>query len=264
MNTSDLFEMASLDALGLLDTEERRAFEDALGSVSPSIKEEVSRQQRRLTDLEDLLPNVEPSASLRGRVIAAVLEAMAAMAPKTTGDVLAKIGAGEWSIRRNVSPIWRAACLGFATATVVLIAVGFNMRTQYDGAMEAFRDRDITLLIAQELGASFVDPFFNPKTRRVSFEPFSEDLSARAVVLIDPDSKTAFLVTRNLPTVNGEYRLVIVDDAGAIQQTLAVFSTDGQIHGTPVNHPIEIGDALAIMPPTGWSKDNKDPLLYSL
>lgn len=263
MNTSDLFEMASLDALGLLDTEERCAFEEAFRSASPSLKEDVCRQQRRLTDLEDLLPDVEPPTSLRGRVIAAVFDAMAAMAPKRTGDVLAKIGAGEWSFRRNVSPIWRAACLGFATATVVLIAVGFHMRTQYEGAMQAFRDRDITELIAQRLGASFVDPFFNPKTRRVSFESSSENLQARAVVLIDPDSKTAFLVTRNLPMVEGEYRLVIVDDAGSIERTLANFAADGQIHGTPIRHPIEVGDALAIMPPSG-RLDKPQPLLYSL
>lgn len=263
MNEAELFEVASLDALGLLDTEERRAFEDAFRSASPALKEEIRREQRRLTDLEDVLPAVDPPASLRGRVLAAVREAIVAMAPRNSGDVLAKIGASEWGVRRNVSPVWRAACLGFATATVVLIAVGFHMRTQYYEAKQAILDRDITLVISRNLGAEFVEPFFKPTTRRVSFQPASVDLLARAVVLIDPESRTAFLVTRNLPDVEGDYRLVIVDDDGAIQQTIAHFNANGQIRGTSIDKSIEVGASLAIVPPTGRLGQAK-PLLYSL
>ena len=263
MNNENLFEMATLDALGLLDAEERRAFEDAFQSASPALKEELRREQRRLTNLENVLPDVAPPASLRDRVLVAVRDAMSAMAPSRAGDVIAKIGSPEWSIRRAVSPVWRAACIGFATATVVLIAVGFSMRDTLDATMYDSLNRDLTQLITQDLGHEFADRLLSPASHKVSFEAAEEGLRAQAAILIDPESKTAYLVTRDLPRMDGEYKLVVVNDAGETQSLLASFGVSGKMNGLVIQTPIEAGTPLAIIPPAARS-DSAAPLLFSL
>jgi hypothetical protein len=263
MNEENLFEMATLDALGLLDAEERRVFEEAFEGASPALKEELRREQRRLTDLERTLPNVEPPASLRDRVLFAVREAMSAMAPARASGVIARIGSNEWSIRRAVSPLWRAACIGFATATIVLIAVGFYMRDTFDAALQDFRDRDLTQMMIQDLGRDFTDRLLHPASLKVSFQPTDESARARAAILIDPESRTAYLVTSDLPEIEGEYTLVIVNDAGEIDRPITKFAHSGKLSGTPITSEIELGAPLAIVPPTARS-EKATPLLMSL
>lgn len=263
MNHENLFEMSTLDALGLLDADERRAFEEAFEAAPPALKDEIRREQRRLTDLEQTLPDVTPPPSLRDRVLMAVREAMSAMAPAAAGGVIARIGSNEWSLRRSVSPLWRAACIGFATATVVLIAVGFYMRDTFDAALQDFRDRDLTQMMVQDLGRDFADRLLSPASLKVSFQPASEDIRARAAILIDPESRTAYLVTSDLPEVEGEYTLVIVNDSGEIQRPITTFASSGKLSGTPILAEIDLGAPLAIVPPTVRAESAK-PLLRSL
>ncbi len=263
MNQENLFEMATLDALGLLDADERRAFEESFDSAPAALKDEIRREQRRLTDLEHTLPDVSPPASLRDRVLVAVREAMAAMAPAGASGVIARIGSNEWSIRRAVSPLWRAACIGFATATIVLIAVGFYMRDTFDAALQDFRDRDLTQMMIQDLGRDFTDRLLSPGTVKVSFQPVIDGHRARAAILIDPETRTAYLVTSDLPEVEGEYTLVIVNDSGDVQRPITTFASSGKLSGTPITTEIEHGVPLAIVPPTARS-EKASPLLLSL
>lgn len=263
MNHENLFEMATLDALGLLDSDERRAFEEAFDAAPPALKDEIRREQRRLTDLESTLPDVSPPASLRDRVLMAVREAMSAMAPARASGVIAKIGSNEWSIRRAVSPLWRAACIGFATATVVLIAVGFYMRDTFDAALQDFRDRDLTQMMIQDLGRDFTDRLLSPASLKVSFGPAVDGIRARAAILIDPETRTAYLVTSDLPEVEGEYTLVIVNDDGEIQRPITTFASSGKLSGTPIAAEIDLGAPLAIVPPVVRA-EKASPLLLSL
>ncbi|MEO1130526.1 MAG: hypothetical protein AAFX05_12590, partial [Planctomycetota bacterium] len=117
MTTQELYELASLDALGLLDDDERADFERAFRAAAPEVQAQIRRQQLHAADIEDLLPRVEPPAGLRARVLEAVRQAMSVVRPAhmshaQDSGVLAKI--------YTSMPLWRAACIGFATATVVL------------------------------------------------------------------------------------------------------------------------------------------------
>jgi len=264
MNRENLFEMATMDALGLLDPEERRAFEQAFAGASPALREELRHEQRRLTDLDGTLPRVEPPASLRERVLSAVREAMAAVSPARTGQALARVSATDWTlVRRQVSPLWRAACIGFATATVVLIAVGFNIRATFDAAVQDFNDGKLTQLVTRDLGHEFAQRLLSPFSQKVSFMPVRDEVTARAAILIDPETKTAYLVTRDLPSVEGEYRLVVVDDEGAIERSLATFAANGALSGRAIRLEIQPGVGLAIVPPS-YPASKPTPVLRSL
>lgn len=263
MNKDQLFEMASLDALGLLDAEERRAFDAAFQDASPALREQLRSEQRRLTDIKASLPDVQPPASLRERVLLAVRDAIVSMSPAHANTVIARIGAHEWPVRRSVSPLWRAACLGFATATVVLIAVGFSIRDMYSKGLKDFYDSEITQLVSRDLGSEFVDQFFDLNVHHVAFRPSEQGGGAQAVILINSELEMAYLATRNLPRVDGKYRLAIVDSNGDVQRVLASFEADGQLNGMPIKAAIELGAAMAIIPPAARAT-RAAPLLRTL
>jgi len=265
MTSRDLLEMASLDAMGLLDDEERREFEQAFRQSSPAMQAQVRREQNRLTDLEASLPQVEPPASLRERVLARVRDAMEAMAGSRAAGVVGRVAPAEWRLTRNVSPLWRAACIGFATATVVLLATGFNMRDRYENALVAFRDRDLADLVTQRLGPSFVDKLLSPASVKVGFRPASSGFSGRAVILIDEASLTSFLVCEGLPVQPGNYRLVVLNGDGEVAKTLATFESNGGLRGWPVDATVQADAPLAILPPgAAASFSEAEPVLYSL
>lgn len=253
LKTNDLLELASLDALGLLDEEERRAFESAFRAAPASLQSQIRREQRRLTSVEDLLPEVEPPASLRARVIAAVLAAFGASADREA-DVIASIAPRAWSLRGNVTPLWRAACIGFATATIVLLALGYNLQREYQRTLVAFRDGEVASEITKSFGPQFVSVMFDPETQNVHFAPAGQrvdpDAAGQAMILINPKSKVCLLMCRGLEGMQGEYRLVVVDDAGAAKATLARFTTKGEIMSRKIDDvSLEPGTKLAILAP---------------
>lgn len=236
MNTKELLEMASLDALGLLDEDERRAFERAFREASASLRGQIRREQARLACDETLLPRVEPPASLRERVLGAVRDAMRAVAgPAERAAVAGRINSAAWSWRGRVSPVWRAACIGFATATVVLLTAGFQLQREWNGALTASANAAMADMIREQLGSRFANVLLSPSSRKVAMRAVADNMKGEATLLIDPESRTAFLVARNLPVFEGRYRLVALDDRGAMGSTLTDFAASaGGLVGMPV------------------------------
>lgn len=208
MNTRDLFEMAGLAALGLLDDEERDQFERSLRAADPQIQAQIRREQLLYsTSFEETLPDVDAPPGLRARVLAAVRRAIDRVASTDRPLVI-----GALPRQRTMLPVWRAACIGFATATVVLGAFFVQLnRTVYQMAEQT--QTNFTLAELQNvLGARGMDLFGNPYAREVGFVQVADINSptrANAVLRIDPETRQAILICRNLPMAAGEYQLVI-------------------------------------------------------
>lgn len=261
--THEILELARLDALGMLDDEERTLFERAFQDASPALKEQIRREQNRLTDIGDLLPDVDPPQDLRARVIGAVRDAMTAVTGRNA-DVLARIEPLAVNMRRNVSPLWRAACIGFATATVVLLGFAFNQQNTYDDALQALRNGELAEQIAREIGPQFVDTLLSPTAERVNFQQVADTTTTGgAVVLIDSESKLAFLVCKNLPKVNGQYALVVTDEQGSVLETVARFDNSGELNGRLLDVVVSPNDRLAIFASETADEPGK-PVLVSL
>jgi len=262
MTTRELLELASLDAMGLLDDNEHEAFESAFRAAAPAVRRQVRREQERLTGDTSTLPDVDPPADLRDRVMGRVREAM--VSART--DVVGRIVPEEFSIRANVSPLWRAACIGFATATLVLFGVGYSMQSQYNEALAAGQSGEIAA-IAQQLGPKFEQVLLSPTAQRVAFASNVNDTSTgspelQAAVYFDHETATAFLVCRNLPEVDGlsDYRLVVVDENGAEESSITKFPYTGGLVGAPI--PVDVrlaNDRLGIVPAGGGA-----PVMISL
>ena len=264
LKTHEILELARLDALGMLDSDERVVFERASQDASPSLRDQIRREQNRLTDISDLLPDIDPPQDLRARVIGAVRDAMAAVTGRNAGDVLARIEPLAVNMRRNVSPLWRAACIGFATATVVLMGFAFNLQTTYDNSLQAMRNGELAEQIAREIGPQFVDTLLSPTAEFVNFSPVA-DTGAKggAVVVIDKESKIAFIVCKNLPKISGQYALVVTNDKGEVLQTVARFVNSGELNGRVLDGSLSPSNRYAIYASDTPNEPGK-PVLVSL
>lgn len=253
--TKELLELASLDSLGLLDGEERRAFERAFAEASPGLQAQLRREQERAADVSDILPDIEPPATLRSRVLSAVGEAIAAVKGQHEDDVIASMESRHWAIRGYVTPLWRAAAIGFATATVVLLGVGYSMHAEYQRTYQAFQDGTLSAEMMQSMGPRAVGLVMNPDAHRVALRASAASASAKAVVYIDPVSKEGVLLCSGIGEkgLKGEYKLIVVDDHGKVMETLAKFEGEGTMKHYDIKltaDPVELGRRLAIVAST--------------
>lgn len=214
MNTRDLFELATLDVLGLLDEDERAAFEEAFKAAPPTVQAQVRAEQLRSARFEqaEMLPDVEPPVGLRARVVAAVREAIAAVRTEPVARIGPVVGVAGF----NSTPIWRAACIGFATASLVLAGFGVKVARDNRAIAEGAQGIGMMETLVGPGGARLPRVLGDPATRRVAFAPSAKDVDTRdhrpdpaAVLYVDPDGKTFYLFANNLPASSGTYKLVL-------------------------------------------------------
>lgn len=243
MTPRDLVEMASLDALGLLDEAERAEFEAAFRAASPEVQAAVRRAQLRATRIDDLLPAVDPPPGLKARVLAAVRTAIAAVTLETDtreGPVATRGTAGYASGHEssafvrllNSAFVWRTACLGFATATIVL-GVFYNIvHSNLSEVTDRVRTERFAAEFRNQFGPAFVDSMMGPQSMWLSFAPAAQDLSlgisvdeVRAKLLYDPERRVAFVRVEGLPDVNALYQVVVERAEGAKRRQLEFFGS---------------------------------------
>ncbi len=233
MSTRELYEMATLDVLGLLDDDERAEFEAAFRAASPEVQARVRREQRRQADIERLLPQVEPPAGLKARVLSAVREAITSMS-----EPVGQIGPAAPTSWFNSVTVWRAACIGFATASVILAGFFYVTASQ-------LRDIDITntntaaiKAFSDEYGPRFHNIMASAKTQRVSFTP-PKPMSGKltATLYVDPETREAFLLGDHLPFASGNYQLSVRTGEGSEVRTKRLTEFSG--NGGPVYCHIE-------------------------
>ncbi len=250
-STRELIELSLLDAMGLLDEDERDRFERSFTATSPAIQAHIRREQTRLAQI-DFLPDVEPAADLRAAVLEAVRKAMAEEPVKhrvraRTAFVPAMLPS------RRVSPLWRAGAVGFATAAVVFGVTTLHLKQGYDTLQEARQNNEFVDLTLQNLGSSFEKTIFNENTRHVMFKPTAANTRGSAVLLLDTETRQASLVCERLPAADGQtYQLVVMNTDGTVGESLAAFTSTG-LTTKPLKVKLSRGMQLAILAPADAS-----------
>lgn len=227
MTTQEMIEFALLDAVGLLDEQEREAFERAFGAAAPAVQAQVRREQTRLSQIEMLLPDVSPPAGLRAAVIEAVRRAMAAEAEEPATLAFAPPMARS----RGVSRWWRAGSLGLATAAAVFMCVSaflWNANLQLRANIQG----DVVLkLMAEQLGHAYVrDVLLDSDTQRQVFTRVAEGSKAEASIFVNPEWRNSMFVCAGLaPTDGRPYRLAIVDENDEVVEEIAAIEPSGLV-----------------------------------
>lgn len=258
MNTRELIEMASLDVLGLLDDDERRQFETAFRAAKPHVQAQVRRHQLRYTEISDLLPDVEPPPGLRGRVVRAVRSAVDSFtsqeADETTG-VLGRVGFGKFL---NYTPVWRAACIGFASSSLVLGWFAMNLFNETRRTHQMISQEQITEQIHERYGIDFTRILANANnsTRILPLVHQAPDIApenrARGTIVADPAAGLTYISCVNLPEASGEYEIVVEPDneAGMLspRRRGEIIATNGQVTGRFTGFRADEINRLAIVP----------------
>jgi hypothetical protein len=262
MTSRQLLEYASLDALGLLDDEERRAFDEAFAASPPAVQAQVRREQQRFASTaEDLLPDVAPPPGLRFRVLSAVREAIAGVGAGLNGNtsaspalhaadndasLVAQRSRSWW----NSAALWRAACIGFATASVVL-SVFFSAVYERNRDLSREFQAGMSQTAVMALGGSVAQVGVAERRESRVFEAMEGMLgleNAFARLDVDLDTGRASFWFRQFPVTNAEYRLVILQPSGETND-LATFVALGTSGLESVDVPVDNLDRLAIKGP---------------
>lgn len=227
MTTQQMIENAMLDALGLLSVEEQREFERAFWSASPAVQAHVRREQTRLSRIESLLPKVEPPADLRAAVVQAVREAMIAQLAEPAEETSER-GPIPLLSSLHVSPVWRAASLGFAAAAAVFGATTLFMWGQYRDVDSQMRNNAFGAEIAAAAGADAMDLLFGYGAI-ARFQPVAEGGVGQASFHYLSESGEGLLTVAGLPALSsGEYAVVLINDEGEQVADLAQrFASEG-------------------------------------
>jgi anti-sigma-K factor RskA len=268
MTQQELLENALLDALSLLDEDEREAFDAAFNAAPPHIQAQVRREQTRLARMDSLLPDVVPPATLRARVIEAVQSAMAHRSAQDAHaslrlddpDTIARLP--QMAHRRKVAAVWRAVALGCAAAAIVLGVTAIQLQ----GLLQDFRSQEDALVsaIRDKFGPEYlVDALVDDSTQRITLvgndAGFTSD--AKAAVWVNPDWRTAKLFGINLPATEGsQYRLVVLNENNEPVSVVAEFTFNGGLLNREVPVTVSLdADRLAII--SGSENDTDSVLL---
>lgn len=272
MSIQELIELNTLHALGMLDEDEQQAFEAALAAASPRVRERVFAEARRLADLGDLLPSDQPSPELRELVLSAVRAAITEetaqqtadeakpVAPAVIGTITPATAQPAMPRGARVHPVWRAAAIGLAAATVALTVVSAQNRDIYN-------QLDNQILVTElydAAGAEFVESILmDDNSKRIAMTAVAEtdrpSVQPVAAVWHNADWDNARLFVKNLrPAPDAEpYRLVVLDSEGNIVREIKEFIPTGELES--INVELNPADAnLAI-----YTGDDDQPVLVS-
>jgi hypothetical protein len=244
MNLQQLIEMAILDAMGLLDEQERDQFESSFRSASPPVQAQVRREQTRLSRIESLLPDVSAPAGLRAAVIEAVRQQMVLGGVTESDPALP-----QFMVSRGVSRLWRAAALGLAAASVVLAVTTFRFIGDYSALTQKVSSDTTLKSIVEQFGGADVHAFlFDKDTQRVVFQPETTDFTGEASIFVNPEFKLPKFFYRGPAIAEGRIlKLAVVDASDKVVETLAIFNPDGSIQAPTIAQLPKSKARLAIL-----------------
>lgn len=235
MKTNELLEQAHLDALGLLDEAEQKAFEAAFAASPKAVQQQVRAEQTRWATTHANFSGAVPAAGLRSKVIERVMAeiystsesrgVLATLSATTVQDRAALVG-------NRVSPMWRAFALGFAAAAMVAI-VGvmwvINAHRQMEDTVS--NDARIAQLI-NTFGSKIDQIAFDSKLDRQILEATpgatARKFAGQATLFREAGASEGRMVFKGLVSdASNEVRVVLLDASGEISGELKTIASDG-------------------------------------
>jgi hypothetical protein len=245
LRREELIEQAALEALGLLDERETEVFERAFEDAPENIQEQIRRiQAETVTDVA-MLSGEEPPAGLRGKVLAAVVDAVEDEAREL--QPIASIGVRARRPGRAASTevavavrderevlrlraaqrhllVWRAASIALAASLLTtMFWSGMYRLERY--SIQQVADNGATLRqLEEQFGIKFAAEMRNSSFVR----PVQAKMAnASGTLMLQESSATGFLMVFGL-THNQAYTVRVLDAAtGSVAFTGKIIGGDG-------------------------------------
>ena len=221
LSISELVELASLDAFGLLDAEDALEFEEAFLAAPSRVRESIRSLQAELASDENLLGSEEPDEALRAKVLKRVAEAMAEH--DSTLQPIASIGPNSYqqmpvaiespNFLRSIWT-WRAVALMLLGVSITLAVHGIVRNSEYNDLIQAINSRQGQFVLNQPPGTQqqIAWPSDNGEYQMATLVD-ATGAAGRVRILINPDGsnpRVAFDLDRRLPTLT----IYAIDDDG--------------------------------------------------
>jgi hypothetical protein len=255
MSREDLLELAALDAFSLLDDYEAALFTRSFHHAPAAVQDEIKEAQAEYAADEALLPDADPTPSLKARVLRAVAGAIeeesVELAPLATigrrrperADVVARIGGGSGGT------YWRAASFVLAAIALISTYFGLQAHTQNKALTDFAIGRDVEEGMDAAIGHNAMSIVLDDSSMRVALRPAGEagsDATAYVVVreVVDPAGEGSFeaiLMTEFLPA-GGTY--TISARSGENTEFDRVFTTSDLIAGVPLELDATVAAAV--------------------
>ena len=226
MKWQELIESAQLDALGLLDEQEREAFDLAFARLPTDLKAQLRAEQDRAirATLADTGTNELPPVHLRGNVLNAV---KVASGGEVVQENRASRGMPPMRRARAVSPMWRAAALGLVAACVVMGGVVVQLMSSVERLGNESQAAQLARVFDDQFPRNSRDIAFDANTVHRIFAA-SKSFSGKAAVFANPRWESAQFQCLDFPVANGQrFRVVVLDESGAIAREVANFKFEG-------------------------------------
>ncbi len=227
MTWQEMIENAHLDALGLLDEQERERFDIAFLKLPADLKAQLRAEQDRAVRF-DLTDSLDSDIELPSEMKATVLAAIRAAAGKSQ-NVEHKAGRVLPMSKKSraVSAMWRASALGLAAACVVMGGVIVQLLAGF----QSVSDQSKQIAFSDQFGAQFPrkprDIAFSGKTLHTIFKA-QPGFVGEAAVYHHPEWTEGQFQCLNFPSHAGEkYKVVLLDSAGNAEKELAIFKSVG-------------------------------------
>ena len=227
MTPRQLLELASLDALGLLDDVESALYTRSFHDAPATVQDEVLRLQVVIANDHLLLPGEDPDPDLRERVLKAVADALArddSLAP------LARIGRQRRERDRDGNgrrvhirlggsgQFWRAASFALAGVSLIMgyfLAIGRQASNElYDAFIW-----DDTKKLAVLLTAPATE-FLLDESEKVNLEPVDDSAEYDASLYVNHEAGRVLILVSDLPDTDGRgYQLQAIAN-GSMEPTV--------------------------------------------
>ncbi len=276
MNLRELLEQSHLDALGMLDPEDRVKFQRGFDAAAPAVRSQIRDEQERMAtrngiDSENY--SAIASVGLRGRVITLVrgmmLDTQIAQSSEAGGSVVTRSEgfiSGHLDVASDaerdvydlkkavgVSWLWRAGSIGLAGVCAVLAVSFANVLSLNSDMKGKIAESGLPKQVTVALGSDRInDTLFNTGTTRDVFVPIDAKFAGLASLLHNSDWDDAVLSSKDLPELvdGGVYRVVVLDASGNQMERLAEIGKGGEkgIHSIKLSKTaVRPGTTLAIV-----------------
>lgn len=236
MTTAEMLELASLDALALLDDQDAALFERAFHASSPDTQRQIRELQAQVVTDPSLLSAEEPTDLVRMRVLSHVLREVAKSRSELAPVALISGRGGRelsdglsgrrsrWGAPHRSAAVWQAASFALLAGLVTSLVFYSKAVTEADTSLAKTTRVQISDRIREALGAP---PWAVMDRAEFKKSLNSPTLTETASVFADETSGLLVVVAYGLPS--SALTLKVTDEHGALVASLPL-EREGMMH----------------------------------
>ncbi|MCU0688219.1 MAG: hypothetical protein MUE97_00525 [Phycisphaerales bacterium] len=238
LTPAELLQLASADALGLLDEQERRDFEAAFAAAKPAHQALIRSTQDRVVQQQmAMLPDVKAPLGLRTKFFAKLASLMGAEQAPVLATIGTPTGTDAADLERRLSRTlpkvasvnrwWRTGAIAGIAAALLLGVTSVQLRSELERIDRGIVSNNTIGALAQQFGPAFESTLMADNAQVIALKAVDAGANASGidgVVIVDASTGTGHLLCRGLPEGVRSLTLTATAPGGEQQTVILTFS----------------------------------------